>query len=541
MLQQKWRGERQIGCWGAGVVEMNEGSGGMIARLSTLVPRPGPRPKMPRMNQDLAALLARTRQRLYPETLPVLVSYWLKTVSAKGHDFSWWRSLYDELSQSLVNEFPDDSPSRQALIELRTWIENEILLKGHPPSPRPPCLASVRTNLDPSALKPYINRLLSTWLPLEVARLLVNEAESAPGGEEGIPVLATALALEHLLVRARFSRETLEMLLGPALFSPQYVYPADAEILRDVVLDLLGRTAADPPPVLPAILLSVAPGSLLPADYGDAVRRAVLSPGRDGEELRVPLAPAQAREILKSDQVRIGSILVTMDGRWWESERLRYGDNEAVVYRPMGRLRIDFSADHARLRVPWPEARAQWSGDVQLGGALGLFGREWRVSRWDADAGRTWLDLMFSCVLPAIAGTADRKLQRSRPASVDMAWAALEIAVATSIVQNSLDPIEQLRHSGLIPLGRAIFALAASIMSFSMRTPETIETRLRAIRYLEAAILAEYGSVPWRILPAPVQRSLRLRGRSDPELQELMNEVFEAPPELGGASRHHAA
>ena len=33
-----------------------------------------------RAEEDLQALLARMRQRLYPETIPALASFWLKTV-----------------------------------------------------------------------------------------------------------------------------------------------------------------------------------------------------------------------------------------------------------------------------------------------------------------------------------------------------------------------------------------------------------------------------------------------------------------------------
>ena len=40
--------------------------------------------KLPRVlpETEVEALLARMRQRLYPETIPVLASYWLKTVYA---------------------------------------------------------------------------------------------------------------------------------------------------------------------------------------------------------------------------------------------------------------------------------------------------------------------------------------------------------------------------------------------------------------------------------------------------------------------------
>jgi hypothetical protein len=515
----------------------------MTAWRNFLLPaaRSGRQPKISSVHPDLAALLVRMHQRLYPETLPVLVSYWLKAVCGRGHELRWWRKLHRELNQLLVGQSPDDALSRQALIELRAWIHNEVLLPGKLPPSSAPGLVSVRTSLDPARLKPYIVRLLNEWVPVEVARLLVDEGESAIWQEGGIPVLAIATSLERLLVRERLSPETLEMLLNPELLSPQYVYPPDAEVLRDVVLALLGRTSAPAPPVMPATLLSVAAGVPLPPDYREAVRSASLVSGPFGEEIHVPLAAAQCRQILEGDQVRIGSILVTMDGRWWESENLRYGVDDAVVYQPMGRLRIDFSADHAALRVPWPETRFRWSGEIHFRDTIEIFGREWRVSRWEEDGKRTWLNLVFARALAVASPTAESGSRRSRPASVDMAWAALENALARSIHQNSSDPIEQLRHPDLIPLGRAVFELAASVRGLFRKARQRIETRLEAIRYLEAPILEEYGRVPWRIVPAPVRVALTLRSRSDLAISDLMKQVFEGSPERGGAAMKHSA
>src|SRR5206468_2002874 len=123
-------------------------------------------------------------------------------------------------------------------------------------------------------LAAYIGRLLNEWLPAQVASLLIEEEQSGKAPEAGIPVLAITKALYGLLVRERLSPETLEMLLAPELLSPKFVYPADAEILHDVVLALLGRLSSPALPILPAVLLGSAVGSSLPADYEDALRRA---------------------------------------------------------------------------------------------------------------------------------------------------------------------------------------------------------------------------------------------------------------------------
>jgi hypothetical protein len=317
------------------------------------------------VEEDVEALLARMRQRFYPETIPVLASYWLKTVCSRSHGLRWWRSMYGLLELVLGEQVLDDC-ARQSLIDIQTWIRESILLTSRTlPALRPPS-GPVRSELSSEGFAPYVGRLLNEWLPVEVARLLVNESESGIQQEAGIPVLAIGRALERLLIRDRLSQGTLENLLQPQLLSPQDVYPADAEIFRDVVLYLLGRTWAEPPSIMPAAPLVYAPGSHFLAVDRQAVSSAILVSRPSGERLHVRIASAQTLEILKRDPVRIGSILVTMDGRWWTSESIESGEQYTIVHVPNGRLRIDNSADHARLRLPGFGALLRWSGWVDF-------------------------------------------------------------------------------------------------------------------------------------------------------------------------------
>jgi hypothetical protein len=364
---------------------------------------------------------------------------------------------------------------------------------------------------------------LNEWLPVEAARFPI-------GG--GIPALAIGRALEALLVREHLSPRALEMLLQPELFSPHDVYPAYAEILQDVVLSLLGRTWAPPQSVMPASLLCVASDSRLPANYSEAVHHAFLLVPPVGKELHVPIAAAEAFDIGKDEPVRIGSVIVTMDGRWWEAVCLEAVEPHSVIYRPMGRLRIDYSGGQVRLRVPWPETGWNCSDSIPFPGTFEIFGREWHLSQWKQDAVRTWLDLIFSRILPMteMVPAGDARWWRLRPASVDLAWFALGNALTSSIVQRGPEPIERLRHSDLIPLGRALSGLAVSLMSRRLRPLEAIETQLRGIHCLEAQVSSKYGRVPWRILPARVRASF-FRFRSYPELLELLNQVFDSLPE----------
>ena len=51
------------------------------------------RSQLSRAEADVRALLARIRQRQYPESIPVLASYWLKTVYASGYTLRQWNEL----------------------------------------------------------------------------------------------------------------------------------------------------------------------------------------------------------------------------------------------------------------------------------------------------------------------------------------------------------------------------------------------------------------------------------------------------------------
>jgi len=473
---------------------------------------------------DLDDLITRMRQRHYSETMPVLTSYWLKTVYGRGHRRGWWKELNESLKE-VLREQPLDPPSRDALVGLQTWIQQR-LLGGKMPGTSSPRPGPFRANLNPEWLAPYIQRLLNEWLSAEVASLLVDESEFVIPRDAGIPALTVGRALERLLVRERLSPEVLEMFLQPELLSPRYVYPPDAEMLRDVVLALLGRTWASPFPVMPATVLAEVTGSV----SGEEVRGAAVVQRNGKDEIHVPFA-AQAPGSLKVFPPQSASVIVTMDGRWWQSQNLDIGEHRWRVYRPGGRLRIDYSGEHAKLVVPWPEARSRWSGAVHFQDPFEIFGREWHAARWEADAERTSLHLVFSRVLPiaAVNPAADAGFRRSHPASVDIAWAALGNALGISIAQKGPDAIEQLSRSDFIPLGRAIFGLVESMNKLRMPKREILETQIRAVRYLQTAVSLVYGRVPWRILPDGVRTTI-LHRCSDPRLLDLLDQVFDGFP-----------
>ncbi len=506
-----------------------------VSRTAMPVEGPSPkRPKLSRAEADVKALFARLRQRQYPETIPVLASYWLKTVYRSGYTRHEWKGLNDLLKHAIGGDLVEgpalDRASLGALREIQNWIEDTIFPNGrssHSPPPR--SVGPVRPGLPSDRLAPYIIRLLNEWLPAEVARMPAGESESEVQSS-GIPVLVFGKALEHLLVREHLSPETLEMLAAPGGISLEHVYPADTEILRDVALSLLGRTQAPAPNVLPAAPLYGAPQSSLEAGHREAIRNAFLVKREWGEEVRVPVSPEQLQQILQQEQVRIGSVIVTMDGRWWATENLQSSERFCIFYRSGGRLRIDYSGRHATLRVPWPE-KLYWSGGCHSGERFKIFGREWRVKKYEVDGERTWLHLELFRMLriSELIPGAERGPWKLRPASVDMAWTSLGSAMANSLVQKSSEPIERLRNSDLIPLGRALMRFAQSLMSWRPQTGEAIEAHLLGLRYLQGPILPVYGGIPWRILPSPAGARL-LKFRRYPAIAQLLNEVLEGRP-----------
>ncbi len=270
---------------------------------------------------------------MYQETIPTLTSYWLRVVCSANRNCAWWHEM-----QALVNRSVYDEslyqPAHESLTELSNWMMRHKLPlhsdREDSPQPDP-----YRNNVSREWVAPYIMRLLNEWLPAEASGLLVET------DERGIPVLTSGQAIERVLVRERLSPRGLEMLLSTETLSPRYVYPADLEMLHDIVLALIGRTWGPSLPALPATILNMSEASSLPPNFSERVSHARIEKRQGLETLHVPIEAEEALKILNDGPMRIGSILVGMDGKWWEAERLLSGDCHAIVYRPGGRLCID--------------------------------------------------------------------------------------------------------------------------------------------------------------------------------------------------------
>jgi len=479
-----------------------------------------------RVDLDFKNLLQRMRQRAYSETLPALAYFWLRTVYVSGYDRGEWNQL-DRLLLDALNAGAVDAAT---LSDMRARIREDGLLTGD--SPPPDCPAIIDSPAPgPDSLAPYFVRLLNEWLPKEIAQLLIDESE-----EQGIPALAAGRALERLLARQQLSRRSLEFALDPSYFSPRFVYPGHYEILRDVALFLLARTAPPPYAAGAACLLCSAPDARLFDDYAEAVARATFAGSGDEEQLEVPITLAQSKALLGGDGFRVASIAVTMDGRWWQAHRFRGGEQNAIVYRAGGRLRIDFSGEQVKLGAPWLERRSSWSG-AGCFPTVELFGREWRAIQWDQDQDLTWLELAFSAPLPVtrLAPGVETSLRRCRPAFVDITWTSLENALSLALAERDARAVEQLRRNEVIPLGRSLVALAETLAARD-RTPEAVEGRLVAVAFHASALEPVYGKVPWRILPKRVRDKLLSHGLY-PMLEERLSAVFELVPQVRRAPR----
>src|ERR1700730_16703915 len=85
------------------------------------------------VRSDFDSLLRRMRQRLYPETMPALAFYWLKTVYHRGYQREHWNALDVLLNEALATE-GEHSPNdawRQTLSDLRARVQHIDHMGAH--------------------------------------------------------------------------------------------------------------------------------------------------------------------------------------------------------------------------------------------------------------------------------------------------------------------------------------------------------------------------------------------------------------------------
>ena len=133
-----------------------------------------------RVRTDFKSLCARITQRLYPETIPALAMFWLKTLWNQGYTRDDWSILDQLLKHRLASE--TEPEIRQVFSDLRTWIRDARAQDDQPgPGYGHSTLASQRPPLDNRDTRSYVVRLVNEWMPVEVAGSYCRPGYCGPG------------------------------------------------------------------------------------------------------------------------------------------------------------------------------------------------------------------------------------------------------------------------------------------------------------------------------------------------------------------------
>ena len=398
------------------------------------------------VRRDVRALAERVRRRSYPDTMLVGVFYWLLTLR-EVYSEEHWPVLKREIERILGSGAGLASPELPAFKRALEWIQ----LSG------PTNQKSVRRNnlvppFSSEHLAPpdfvaqaFLERVLNEWLPErllekygtrvvspgwtieswyeEVATCLeeiLRPMASFPDVEtvqrldkiRGLPPTPT----DDILRWRRKRQATLESLVRVSLADAAAVDPKDREILNDIVLYLLGVT--EPPPAAEPGYAWLFPGPLganLPSDLAQQVCEYPLPAAyASSPSLFIPIKRWRLLDPLvdRIHPLRIQSILLTPDGRIWESQQLEQdaGSPPGVMYRAIGKINVEPTAQGLFLRVPISSWPAEISPDLADRMSFDLYHRRWRMRRIEASA-----DGVFAVYSPAPAS--------ARPAVVEpKAW-----------------------------------------------------------------------------------------------------------------------
>jgi hypothetical protein len=370
------------------------------------------------VREDLSLLLARARSRGYPDTLNVLVFYWLMTVR-ESYTPEHWGVLKSEVQRLRAPERPIDFREARALDRAAEWIAVTGPSKRRTPREN---LAAPFTSAQfapPGFVsQAFLEMLFKEWLPERILqkygrRMVPGDWESENWYEE------LALCLEEILrpqivfaetetIRAidrlqkrrptpmedivawrRRRQAGLESLVTVPLQDAGAIDPKQREILNDVILYLLGVTSPAPAVAPGYAWCFPAPvGESLPADAAAQVSEFPLPQDyARGSTLFVPFkrwtALPQADDRLTP--LSIHSVLLTPDGRVWEAHHLEQAAEASpgVVYQAAGKIDVRPTAQGYLLRVPvasWPdEIGTKFSQQHDLE----LYGGRWHMQQFE--------------------------------------------------------------------------------------------------------------------------------------------------------------
>jgi hypothetical protein len=370
------------------------------------------------VREDLSLLLERARSRSYPDTMNVLVFYWLMTLR-ESYTAEQWKVLQEEVQRLRARDSSLGYRETRALEQAAQWIATTG------PSKRRTSLANLAPRFTSAQYAPpgfvsqaFLEMLFNEWLPERILqkygrRMVPGDWESENWYEE------IAICLEEILrpqvvfadietIRAmdRFQKRRstpvgdildwrrrrqagLESLVTAPLHDAGTIDPKQREILNDVILYLLGVTSP-PPAVAPgyAWFFPSPKGANLPADAAEQVSEYPLPHDYANESaLFVPFKKwvglPQPDDRLKP--LSIHSALLTPDGRVWEAHHLEQaaGATPGVVYQTAGKIDVRPTAQGFLLRVPiasWPEEISAQFGQQH---ELELYGGSWHMKQFE--------------------------------------------------------------------------------------------------------------------------------------------------------------
>ena len=403
-----------------------------------------------RVREDLSFLLERARSRSYPETINVLVFYWLMTIR-ESYTADHWPILKAKIQRLLGPKNSLAYRETRALEQAEEWVA------ATGPSKR----GSARRNLAPAftsaQLAPpgfvsqaFLEMLFHDWLPERILakygrRMVPGDWESENWYEEIALCLEEILRpqvtfadvetirameklqkrnpapVEHILEWRRRRQAGLESLVTVPLHDAGAVDPKQREILNDVILYLLGVASAAPATAAGYGWFFPAPiGESLPPDAAAQVSEYPLPPEyASASTLFMPFKKwtglPQPGDRLKP--LSIHSALLTPDGRVWEAHHLEQaaGATPGVVYCAAGKIDVKATAQGFLLRVPvvsWPdEISAQFSQQHDLE----LYGGRWHMKQFEVSL--TGASILYRRASQPNASTPSKPASREESAS----------------------------------------------------------------------------------------------------------------------------
>lgn len=393
------------------------------------------------IHDDLNSLRERVRSRNYPDTINVLVFYWLMTVR-ETYTPEHWPILRKEARKLAGSTGSLTLDEVRAVQQAAQWIESTRpstgkMLRRHN---FVPAFTSGQFAPPDFISQAFLETLLNDWLPERVLERYGRRHVPVDWNNESayeeialcledmlrphfvFPDLETLHAIDRVqrrpptpleeIVQWRRRRQAgLESLVRVPLKDANAIDPKQREILNDVILYMLGVTGAPPEPEPGYAWLFPAPlGGSLPDDAAEQVAEFPLPAGyTSAAELLIRFTKWQTQG-RSNDGVRplsIRSTLLTPDGRIWQAHHLEQqaGSPPGIFYRAAGKIDVVPTSRGLYLRVPMASCPNEITPKFIEGLDIELYHVPWHMERIEASHhGAFMIYRRVSETLPRAAG-----------------------------------------------------------------------------------------------------------------------------------------